>query len=564
MRPCVTGAAVAMMQAIRVGLPVALCLALMPSTGGWAAPGDPRVRLEEPERGNRRFVAPAAIPIEARAHATRGRTIVKVDFFAEDQPIGQATAAPYETVWTQVPEGQYRLRARATDDLGATGWSASVLVRVNENREPRVRLVSPQRGQQFGASSTIEFKAQARDRDHNLAHVEFYANGVLLGTDSAPRFHFSWTGVAAGTYDVIARAVDSLGATDDSRVVTIVVAGNQAPSVALTSPADGAVLPATESLTLTAVASDPDGTVTQVEFFDGTMLVATVTTPPYTFTVNNVPAGSYSFTARATDNLGASTTSAAVSVAVNASVAQIYYIHADHLNTPRVITNAAQQVVWRWDNQEPFGNTVPDENPSSLGTFEFPIRMEGRTYFDKETNLLYNANRYRDPSIGRFPQADPLGLNGGDLSLYVLTKNNPLSFTDPDGLAAQMCCRVLNQFILGTLGRQRHCYFNVDGTTYGLYPEGNVGVPRINDPSDRGGICKDCKPLPCSDVASCIRDQHDFYPIGDYSAALGPNSNTYAGTIANACCQGGVPSGLGMAPSIGDTPPAHNPNKGKK
>lgn len=60
--------------------------------------------------------------------------------------------------------------------------------------------------------------------------------------------------------------------------------------------------------------------------------------------------------------------------------------------------------------------------------------MEGWTYLDRETNLLYNTNRYRDTSIGRFPQADPLGLHGGELSLYVLTKNNPLSFTDPLGL----------------------------------------------------------------------------------------------------------------------------------
>ncbi len=125
-----------------------------------------------------------------------------------------------------------------------------------------------------------------------------------------------------------------------------------------------------------------------------------------------------------------------------------------------------------------------------------------------------------------------------------------------------MCCRLLNSFILGTALRQRHCYFNVDGTTYGLYPEGNIGIPRINDPRDRGGDCKECQPLPCSDVKSCIKDQHDFYPIGEYSATFGPNSNTYAGTIAKACCKGGVPSGLGSAPSIGDEPPTPNAPRG--
>ena len=113
--------------------------------------------------------------------------------------------------------------------------------------------------------------------------------------------------------------------------------------------------------------------------------------------------------------------------------AQVYNIFTDHLNTPRLLTNSVGQPVWRWDNNDPFGGNVPDENPSGLGAFEFPLRDEG-AYFDKETNLVYNWNRYRDLSSGRFIQADPLGLKGGDLSLYVLRENNPLSFTDPRGL----------------------------------------------------------------------------------------------------------------------------------
>jgi len=122
-----------------------------------------------------------------------------------------------------------------------------------------------------------------------------------------------------------------------------------------------------------------------------------------------------------------------VPVAVQAE-GKLYFVHTDHLNTPRLIANDQRQAVWRYDNTESFGDSPADENPSSLGAFKFPVRMEGRTYLDRETNLLYNTHRYRDTGIGRFPQADPLGLRGGGLSLYVLTKNNPLSVTDPLGL----------------------------------------------------------------------------------------------------------------------------------
>jgi RHS repeat-associated protein len=88
--------------------------------------------------------------------------------------------------------------------------------------------------------------------------------------------------------------------------------------------------------------------------------------------------------------------------------------------------------VWRWDQQEPFGNNPPDENPSGLGAFEFPLRFPGQ-YFDKETNLHYNHFRDYDASIGRYGESDPVGLKGG-LNTYAYAGQDPLTYIDPDGL----------------------------------------------------------------------------------------------------------------------------------
>jgi RHS repeat-associated protein len=75
---------------------------------------------------------------------------------------------------------------------------------------------------------------------------------------------------------------------------------------------------------------------------------------------------------------------------------------------------------------------VPDENPSILGAFEFPLRFPGQ-YADKETSLFYNYFRDYDPPTGRYEHSDPIGLDGG-LSTYGYALLNPMSFYDPYAL----------------------------------------------------------------------------------------------------------------------------------
>lgn len=63
---------------------------------------------------------------------------------------------------------------------------------------------------------------------------------------------------------------------------------------------------------------------------------------------------------------------------------------AQLLNTPRLIADETQKTVWRWDQQEPFGNDVPNDNSSGAGAFDFPLRFPGQ-YYDRKTNLAYNV-----------------------------------------------------------------------------------------------------------------------------------------------------------------------------
>jgi RHS repeat-associated protein len=108
------------------------------------------------------------------------------------------------------------------------------------------------------------------------------------------------------------------------------------------------------------------------------------------------------------------------------------YLHTDPLTTPRLATNPAGTITWRW-NSDAFGAIPPDSDPDGDGTrTTLNLRFPGQ-YFDSETGLFYNWNRYYDPRLGRYLTSDPIGLAGG-LNTYAYVENNPLRYIDPEGL----------------------------------------------------------------------------------------------------------------------------------
>ena len=93
---------------------------------------------------------------------------------------------------------------------------------------------------------------------------------------------------------------------------------NLPPTVSIAAPLNGATVTVPPAVSVTATASDSDGTVSAVAFYANGSLIGTGTSSPYFVSWNAPTAGNYSLTAVATDNVGASTTSAPVVVAVTA------------------------------------------------------------------------------------------------------------------------------------------------------------------------------------------------------------------------------------------------------
>jgi hypothetical protein len=178
------------------------------------------------------------------------------------------------------------------------------------NLLPAVGLTSPPAGSVFHAPAVVPLAATATDPDGSVALVEFFAGSVKVGEDATAPYAALWSVAAPGAYVLTA------GATAVSAPVAILV--NSPPAVSISAPDPNASFVAPATVPLLASASDPDGTIAQVEFFANGTSLGVVTTSPYTLTWSNVAVGAYNVTARATDNLGAVTTSAPRTVRVTA------------------------------------------------------------------------------------------------------------------------------------------------------------------------------------------------------------------------------------------------------
>lgn len=205
---------------------------------------------------------------------------------------------------------------------------AFMLIRMNlttkggtTNEPPAVSVIGPTNGATFAAPASVLLEATASDSDGSVTKVEFFEGSTKLGEDTSSPYSYAWQSVAAGTYTLTARATDDDGATTTSAEVSITVEApeNDAPSVSLTAPGEGASYMAPAMVTLEATASDSDGSIAKVEFFEGSTKLGEDTSSPYSYGWLNVAAGSYALSARATDNLGLTASSNFVAISVNAT-----------------------------------------------------------------------------------------------------------------------------------------------------------------------------------------------------------------------------------------------------
>jgi hypothetical protein len=288
------------------------------------ANNNPSVTVTAPTDGAS-FIRPVEISLTAAASDVDG-TVSLVEFFDFSSKIGESVVSPYTMTWSNPPFGAHALSARATDNLGGVTGSAPVTISVY-NRNPTIALTSPSAGSVFQEPGTIQLAANASDLDGTITRVDFYCGGTnLIGTATTEPFAVSWTNVPGGAYTLTATATDNDDATSTSAPVSVIV--NLAPTVLITSPAANERFSAPATVSVTVNASDPDGAVAWVEFYEDVNYLGASSNSPFSFTLSNISAGTYSLRAVAYDGSGASGSSAPVQIQVSSDLESIADAHA--------------------------------------------------------------------------------------------------------------------------------------------------------------------------------------------------------------------------------------------
>jgi len=183
-----------------------------------------------------------------------------------------------------------------------------------------IELTSPSDGDRYLAPANIVISARINDLEASIQKVEFFSGTQKLGERTSSPWSMTWSDVPEGKYSLTAVVTNGHQVKTTSDNVNIVVRDNLAPDIRITSPVGGSVFFAPASITISADANDPDGSITKVEFFNGSTKLGEKTSSPWSLDWNQVPAGNYSLTAVATDEFQEQSTSQSIDISVNQDI----------------------------------------------------------------------------------------------------------------------------------------------------------------------------------------------------------------------------------------------------
>ncbi len=191
----------------------------------------PTVTLNAPANGTSVTSASTA---DFRATATDADGLItSLEFFVNRVSIGQATRDQSSNLWRttgtfgSLNPGAYEVVAIATDSAGNLAASGTNTLNVTSatSGAPTINIASDKLTVAF--SQPVQLSANAFDVDGTIASVQYFANGVSIGTSTtAPAYLINWTATASGTFNVYAVATDNTGNTALATPISVTVKRN--------------------------------------------------------------------------------------------------------------------------------------------------------------------------------------------------------------------------------------------------------------------------------------------------------------------------------------------------
>ncbi|TQV84949.1 Ig-like domain-containing protein [Aliikangiella coralliicola] len=187
----------------------------------------------------------------------------------------------------------------------------------DQNQAPSVSILSPDDGSFYAAGDSVVISADASDRDGNVESVEFFVAGSSVAKINSAPYSYEWTASGDGSIEIRTVATDDAGAqASASVVVNVGDTTNVPPTITLTSPSNGSQFNVGDSVTVSANASDSDGSVESVSFYIDDALLASDSTAPYSVSWL-AETGTHEVRASALDDKGATTNSLVANITVN-------------------------------------------------------------------------------------------------------------------------------------------------------------------------------------------------------------------------------------------------------
>ncbi len=186
----------------------------------------PTITLTSPTIGAS-YTAPASVSLTASVNAN-GNTLSRVRFYNGSTLLTEDYTAPFSYTWSPVQAGTYNVSAQLVYGSAKTVSTPARTISVNAVL-PTIVLSSPAAGMSYVAPATFPLTASVTANGNTLSRVRFFNGTTLLSEDYTVPFVFTWTPVAAGTYNLSAQLVYGSGKTLTSATTVVQVNALPAP-----------------------------------------------------------------------------------------------------------------------------------------------------------------------------------------------------------------------------------------------------------------------------------------------------------------------------------------------